>query len=203
MKVDGDETSLAVKILLNELTDSGERSKEQSELRDMVKGGDEGRSDESQTGIEGIHTPREPIEDRQFRAKSEEQQNREELFFVRHQDITINTTFRPDKKEEDEKLPVHGSGSIDNLLAIAQADTFSVYVEVDNTKVINNESISDLKDISDELANISAYQTGSGKQIINVSDYPFNDSIDWSITPTESTTFDEIRTEIILDRYSR
>lgn len=125
-----------------------------------------------------------------------------ELFFFENKDVTRSNTFDPEgDTDEDKSLPLQARGQIDNILLQGDKNTYRVFLRVDSDVVIDNERLSDLQSISQELVHIGAYQKTSGEHVLSVSDYPFKDELIMSISPTEETAFDIIRVEVMVDEF--
>ena len=120
-----------------------------------------------------------------------------ELTFFERKNITRSTPFDPESKDGKESFPIRGRGSIDNILVQSESDTFGLFLRVDDDDIIDNESFTYLNSISQELSHISAYQRTDGDYIVSITDYPFTESVEFSIIPTEETTFTLIRPEVI------
>jgi len=123
--------------------------------------------------------------------------NREELVFSQDTERIESRSFRP-----HDDLPLRASGEIDNILMKSQSKDFRIYVEVDDAKVVDSASYTELETVSNELSNISAYQRSDGSYVVNISDYPFSNDIDVSIAPQSQMTFDLVRTEIKVDNFT-
>jgi hypothetical protein len=128
---------------------------------------------------------------------------RETLFFFQINNRTQATPFTPEDPEKTGRgFPIEGSGQIDSIVVVAKSNTFNVTLETDGDKIVDNQSWSQLDVLSSDLAHIGAYQRTSGEYVVSLSDYPFNEIVDFSIRPTQQTTFDTIRVEVILDQYT-
>lgn len=153
--------------------------------------------DESPLGLAGIETSTEE-------KKQNLEDERQTLFFFQNEDLTESNSFRPeDPNDRDKSFPVKAFGQIDSIFVQSPSNNFSVYLEIDGDRIIESKSWSDLDAISQELAHISAYQRQSGEFVVSVSDYVFNDEIDFSIRPNEEITFDFIRVELMIDDFNR
>jgi len=127
-------------------------------------------------------------------------ENDPELFFFENRNITTSIAFDPEgSQKDDDSFPVRGKGQIDNILVQADSDTFSVTLKVDDDELIDNRNWSYLNSISQELAHIGAYQKSSGEYVLSISDYPFKNEVKFSILPTQETTFELIRAELMIE----
>jgi len=206
--VEGDEPSLALNVLLSELARSGELSTDSvsphTAGEESIESTDSSETDSPNRGatqLEGISTNTRESPFNQNMSPTPEQ--RETLFFFQINNRTQTTPFTPEDPEQVGRgFPIRGSGQVDSIVVVAQADTFSVTLETDNDKIIDNESWSDLNTLSADLAHIGAYQRVSGEYVLSINDYPFNEVLDFSIRPSQSTTFDTIRVEVMLDEYT-
>lgn len=203
-----DESSIALRILTAELAKEQSTSAEStSPQRAGENSSEDGPSTDSEpthrggTQIEGITTnTRESPLNENISSKPEERQT---LFFFQIDNRTQATPFTPEDPEQTGRgFPIKGSGQIDSIIIVAQQNTFNVTLEVDNDKIVDNESWSELDILSADLAHIGAYQRASGEYVMSLSDYTFNQVLDFSIRPTSQTTFDTIRVEVMLDEYT-
>jgi len=135
---------------------------------------------------------------------TEEPVRRETLYFFEITDKSRTGSFRPKSDTvEKRKFPLNTSGQIETILVIAQSDTFNITLDIDNDKVLDNNSWQSINDVSQELSHIAGYQRSSGEYVLSISDYPFNDRLDFSIKATGQTTFDRIRVEVMVDEFTR
>lgn len=186
--------STALKIALSELANDPDETvvidREERTVESPVVGdGLKGIGNTEDIGVEEESDKRYPTRD---------EVNREELVFKEKTDKTITNSY-----QFPGGLPLNASGRIDTLLLVGNSSDFKVYVQVDDNVVIDRKSYSDLATISNELPHVSAYETGTGKYVVSVTDYVFSEKVDANVTPTNSSaTFDNIRTEIQVDNYT-
>ena len=134
----------------------------------------------------------------------EEEQNldgdRKTLFYFELDSVTRSTPFVPeDPSNSDKTFPVNASGQLDSILVIADSDDFSATIEVDDNTVLDNDSWQSVEAVSQELPHIGAYERREGGYVLSISDYIFNDHVDFSLRPDGETTFETIRVEIMVD----
>lgn len=122
----------------------------------------------------------------------------EDLFFFETQNVTRSIAFDPESPDGDEKFPIQGRGSIDNILVQAESDTFEVFLRVDDDTIIDAKKFSYLESLSQELSHISAYQRTNGDYILSITEYPFKERVKFSLIPSQETTFTLIRPELRL-----
>lgn len=132
---------------------------------------------------------------------TENKVKRETLFFLELNDKTQASSFRPEDGDKD--FPINASGQVDNILILSQDKTFSVYLEADDDRLLDNKSWSTINSNSQELPHVGGYQKQNGDYVLSISDYPFNEKLDFSIQPTQETTFRTIRVEVMIDEYTR
>lgn len=200
---DNSSTSTALSILLSELdseVDDVEVKNEES--NNTIEGAEEDYVVEdrlSSSPIEGIDAGQHGDRNE---GQTEDRVLRETLEFGERKSFTSSSSFRPRDENGEKIFPIRGSGQVDTILVSADDNTFSVYLELDGKKVIESESWSDLDTKSNELPHINAYQKTSGEYIVVVNDYPFNEEVDFSITPAGDTSFNTVRAEIMVDEYT-
>jgi len=159
----------------------------------------EGDGDDILSGIT-VDSPEEDTDEN----ISENETQRETLYFFQLDNITRGGAFRPkDESNDAENFPLEASGQIETITIVSDSDTFETTFILDDDKVIDGTSWSELNSISQELAHIGAYQRSEGDYVLSISDYPFNEVVDLSIAPESETTFSLIRVEIMIDEYSK
>lgn len=93
---------------------------------------------------------------------------------------------------DDTGIRVPGPGSLDTLLVVATEADLGVRVETDST-VLVDEEFSRLKEFSDELEHVSAYDMPSGDKVISVTDFEYLDYCRAMVDPKGEKTFDWVR----------
>lgn len=99
----------------------------------------------------------------------------------------------------DVGFPIYGEGRVKNLVVVSPTENFSVFVTVDDNDVVNDD-FSTLEIFSNEIESVSAYNTVSGESVVTVTDYVFNEYLNFEIRPSGDVTFDIIRAEVIIGR---
>ena len=149
-------------------------------------------TEEDTTSITGVSS----VEEKQQNLEGD----RETLFYFELDNITRTTPFVPeDPSDRNKTFPVNASGQLDSILVIADSDDFSATVEVDDNTVLDNDAWQSIEAVSQELPHIGAYERRDGGYVLSISDYVFNDHVDFSLRPDGETTFETIRVEIIVD----
>jgi len=208
--IDVDEEASSLYTILAEVLSAETEENDTEESNDNIDEStdketiEESSENNKEREIKGILTSKEERKP-EYDTKTEEPVKRETLFFFEVNDDTYSTPFRPeDPTNSDKDFPLKASGQIDNIFIVTSDNTYQITLIIDGDKVLNNEKWIDIETLSQELAHIEAYQrTDDNRYVLSISDYPFNEEVDLSIRPTGSTKFDVIRTEIMVDEYTR
>lgn len=124
------------------------------------------------------------------------------LVDLRDERLRKGVNFAPRIKtqlDRDVGFPIDAEGQIKNLVVVAPSDDFKIYVTVDDNDVVE-DSFSTLEIFSNELESVSAYTTGAGERVVTVTDYVFNEYVNFEVRPLVEMTFDIIRAEVIIGR---
>lgn len=122
----------------------------------------------------------------------------EKVFLIEQTNITARSQFTPKAGSDDQdRLPIHGLGRLDNLVIISNSNLYDVNVAVDDRDVVD-DSYDTLNTISNELEHVSAYSRNNSFVVV-VTDYPFEEGLHIRIRPRERMTFSRVRVEGVLE----
>lgn len=198
--VSSDEPVSVEVVLGDELRRVTETSTEDGKVS-KIRFGEVSETEEEPPSLKGIE--RAGVK-QQSQNTTEDVVERESLFFFEVNDKTAKSTFRPENKRQiDRDFPLRTSGEISTILVIAEDNTFSSTLVLDGDKVLDDKAWSDIDNLSGELSHIETEARQDGKYVLSINDYPFNETIDFSISPNSQTTFNLIRVEIIEDEYTK
>lgn len=108
------------------------------------------------------------------------------------------TTIKKENFEKSTKYlvkKIEGLGELRSFVVLAESQDYSVLIKTDNKERVS-DSYSDLEALSSELTHLGAYEK-EGKYLINVSNYPFRESLKIALIPHDTVLFSELRAEVL------